>query len=79
MAWDSMKLFWKGTSLYRYGSSKVLAEIVPDDKYPGMWRIKLPGAPLSDMVNRTRAKDAAMYLALKELNAGAKVAGQGAR
>jgi hypothetical protein len=32
--------------------------IVPDAKWPGMYRIKLPSGQLSDMVNLTRAKDA---------------------
>jgi hypothetical protein len=34
-----------------------------------MWRVKLPGAPLTDMVNHTRARDAAATLALATLNA----------
>lgn len=33
--------------------------IVPDGKWPGMYRIHLPDGSLSDMVNVTRAKDAA--------------------
>jgi hypothetical protein len=33
-------------------------DIVPDGKWPGMYRIKLPNGELSDMVNLTRAKDA---------------------
>jgi hypothetical protein len=36
--------------------------ITPDVKWSGMWRIKLPNGSLSDMVNLTRAKDAAMLL-----------------
>jgi hypothetical protein len=32
--------------------------IVPDAKWPNMYRIRLPGGGLSDMVNLTRAKDA---------------------
>jgi hypothetical protein len=32
--------------------------IVPDAKYPGMYRLLLPGGGLSDMVNLTRANDA---------------------
>jgi len=30
-----------------------------DTKYPNMWRVVEPDTTLSDMVNRTRAKDAA--------------------
>jgi hypothetical protein len=36
--------------------------IVPDEKWPGMYRIKLPGGGLSDMVNLTRARDATRIL-----------------
>ena len=42
--------------------------IVPDEKYSAMWRVKHPDGQLSDMVNRTRAKDAALSLALAVLN-----------
>lgn len=43
-----------------YGTRrKPLAHIVPDAKYPSMWRIKWPNGMLSDMVNLSRAKDAA--------------------
>jgi hypothetical protein len=34
------------------------SRIVPDAKWPNMYRIRLPGGGLSDMVNLTRAKDA---------------------
>ena len=37
--------------------------IEPDATWPGMWRVKLPNGQLSDMVNLTRAKDAAVALA----------------
>jgi len=36
---------------------------VPDAKYPGMYRLLLPGGGLSDVVNLTRAKDALRALA----------------
>jgi hypothetical protein len=32
--------------------------IVPDEHWPGMYRIKRPDGSLSDIVNLTRAKDA---------------------
>ena len=38
------------------------AVLVPDDRWPGMWRVR-NGDCLSDMVNLTRAKDAALYWA----------------
>jgi hypothetical protein len=36
--------------------------VVPDDTYPGMWRVRHPDGSLSDMVNRARAWDAARNL-----------------
>jgi hypothetical protein len=32
--------------------------IVPDPKWPGMYRIRRPDGSLTDLVNLTRAKDA---------------------
>jgi hypothetical protein len=45
------------------------AQIIPDGRWPGMWRVEFPEGVLSDMVNRTRAKDAAVGLVLAQLNA----------
>lgn len=54
-----------------YGKSrKPLAHVVPDGKYPKMWRIQWPDGSLSDMVNLSRAKDAAMVLAMRQLSTG---------
>jgi hypothetical protein len=38
--------------------SKLDPRIVPDAKWPGMYRIRLPGGSLTDMTNLTRARDA---------------------
>src|SRR5262245_13830122 len=38
-------------------------ELVQDEKFPSMWRVKGPDGTLSDMVNLTRAKDAGRLLA----------------
>jgi len=46
----------------------LLAAVEPDSEWPGMWRVRLPDGDLSDMANRTRAKDAAQLLALATLN-----------
>ena len=43
-------------------NTKALAHIVPDKTYPGMWRVLRPDDSLSDMVNKTRAKDVAWGL-----------------
>jgi hypothetical protein len=42
----------------RRESPKLDPRIVPDQKWPGMYRIRLRGGTLSDMVNLTRAKEA---------------------
>src|SRR6516225_2963495 len=39
---------------------KGVASVVLDGKYPSMWRVQRPDGSLTDMVNLTRAKDAAM-------------------
>jgi hypothetical protein len=41
---------------------------MPDSKYPSMWRARLSDGHVTDMVNLTRAKDAAVSLALAKLN-----------
>jgi hypothetical protein len=46
------------TVTLRRKSLKLDPRIVPDPKWPGMYRIRLPGGGLSDMVNLTRATDA---------------------
>jgi len=58
---------WRGKVLYRRARSAPVAEIVPDEKWPSMWRVRLPDGTLSDMVNLIRAKDAAVTLAGKAL------------
>ena len=63
------ELTWRGDELY-VGRRAVGVEIVPDAVWPGMWRVRSPGGELSDMVNRTRARDAARSIALTILNAG---------
>jgi hypothetical protein len=45
---------------------RIVGRVTPDAKYPGMWRIKLPGG-WSDMVNLTRAKDAALAPAIRRI------------
>jgi hypothetical protein len=65
--YDSTDLAWKGDRL-RLHSGRVLATIEPDQDWPVMWRVQMPDGQFSDMANRTRAKDAAVTLALAALN-----------
>jgi hypothetical protein len=43
--------------------NREIVHIVRDDKYPQMWRVRLPGGKFSDMSNRTRVRDAVLLLA----------------
>jgi hypothetical protein len=52
-------------------SGRLLATVVPDPDWDGMWRVRMPNGNVSDRVNLTRAKDAAQLLALVSLNASA--------
>jgi len=45
------------------GKARALARIVPDKVHAGMWRVVRADGGLSDMLNRSRAKDVAWGLA----------------
>jgi hypothetical protein len=60
-------LMWHGDRLLLRAGRRLLSAIEPDSEWPGMWRVRLPDDHLSDMANRTRAKDAAQLLALATL------------
>jgi hypothetical protein len=67
--YDRQDLIWEGTQLRLFSSrGRVLASIEPDLTWPRMWRVRLPDGYLTDMVNLSRAKDAAASLALGVLN-----------
>jgi hypothetical protein len=51
---------WRGRRLMVCG--RLVATVVPDATWPKMWRVKLPNGHVTDMVNLTRAKDAALAL-----------------
>src|SRR5262249_38621582 len=63
---SSRDLRWKGRCLYFEG--KIVGRVIPDESYPGMWRVRLPDGSLSDFGNLTRVRDAAMSIALRNLN-----------
>ena len=67
-------LRWRG-NLLRLHSGRLLAKIEPDARWPGMWRIRTPDGICTDMVNLSRAKDAAIGLVLAKLN-GRKTASE---
>jgi hypothetical protein len=66
--YSARALVWDGPTL-RLGNkrARALATVVPDADWPGMYRVRRSGHT-SDMVNLTRAKDAAACLALADLN-----------
>ena len=45
---------------------------MPDVTWPGMFRICFAGGQISDMANLSRIKDAALVIALRELNSEAE-------
>ena len=66
--YERNSLHWDGLTL-RFGKSgRVVASVIPDPDWQRIYRVQIPGKPLSDMVNLTRAKDAAVWLALAALN-----------
>jgi len=60
-------LKWKDREL-RLVTGRLLATVEPDTKWVGMFRVRLPDGHVTDMVNISRAKDAAISLALTDLN-----------
>jgi hypothetical protein len=52
-----------GLKVCKMTSTKALAWVVPDKVYPSMWRVVRADGSLSEMVNKTRAKDTAWGLA----------------
>jgi hypothetical protein len=66
------RLSWRRANgrlfLFYRNNDDHLAIVEPDAKCTGMYRIRFPDGGLSDMVNLTRAKDAALALALRSLN-----------
>jgi hypothetical protein len=71
---DMDGFFWDGDQLRLGRRGRVIAAIEPDPEWHGLWRVRLPDGTLSDMVSRTRARDAARTLALAGLNARRRVA-----
>jgi hypothetical protein len=55
-------------SLHVEGRRGAVLDVVRDEAHPQMWRIRHPDGRLSDMVNLTRAKEAAATMALAVLN-----------
>jgi hypothetical protein len=70
-SYDTNDPMWGRRTLRRRTVGQIMATIVPDSAWPGMWRVRMPDDRLSDMVNLARAKDAAQALALLKSKAAA--------
>ena len=55
-------LAWDGPNLCSRAGT-LLATVAPDTDWPNLYRVRLPDGRLTDMVNLSRAKDAALSLA----------------
>jgi hypothetical protein len=71
-----MQLTWHGNDLCVGRSSTPLVSIEQDKTWPTMWRVR-HGDQLSDIVNKTRARDAARCLALSLLQEGGAQVSEG--
>jgi len=70
---ESHQLTWRaienGFALHRRQTKAPLLHVVPVTVYPGMWQVRSPDGRLTDMANLTRAKEAAVAIAVETLNA----------
>lgn len=62
-----IRLHWNNGRLMQ-GKRYMPIEVLPDRQWPGMYRVRYQGK-ISDLVNLTRAKDAAVALVEASLNA----------
>jgi len=60
--------------LLQIGSRQSGFFVCPDETYPTMWRIHAPDGRISDMVNLSRAKDAAIAWAKPRGLGGTEIA-----
>jgi hypothetical protein len=62
-------LAWRrdGDSWVLLAGRRRFGRVIPDGKYPGMWRSVKPGGQLSDMSNLSWAKNAVLIAAEREL------------
>ena len=63
-------LTWRrdGVNWLLFSGKRRMGRVVPDLKWPGMWRVRMPDGWVSDMTNLARAKDAAIRSILFVLN-----------
>jgi hypothetical protein len=61
--------FGNDLALFRGKSKKPVLHVAPDPIWPGMFRVRSRGG-VSDLCNLSRAKDAGLAIALRDLNSG---------
>lgn len=70
------RLLWRaaagGLKLHYGRSRQAIVRVVADATWPGLYRIQFSDGTLSDAVNLTRVKDAALASALRTLNSKAQ-------
>jgi hypothetical protein len=69
----AQSLVWRkaGNCWRLFGAGKRrFGDVVPDDKYRGMWRCVLSGGRLSDMANLSWARNAVLEAAVREIEWG---------
>jgi hypothetical protein len=57
----------KGPDWVLFSGHRRMGRVVPDSKYPGMWRSTMSGGRLSDMANLAWAKNAVLVAAEREV------------
>jgi hypothetical protein len=62
MAWACPQKIQTQTYALHNGSVQPMVVVVPDDRWPGMYRLACLDDQLSDMANLSRAKDAAVAI-----------------
>jgi hypothetical protein len=65
----SGKISWHNDHLF-LGNQPTDLRIVADERWPAMWRVRRADGSLSDMTNRSRARDAATVLLGRHLRRG---------
>jgi hypothetical protein len=65
---DHSNLMWRGDALFVGRRSRIPAARLIPTPYPHMFRVMTAGGALTDMLNRSRAADAAVALVLADLN-----------
>ena len=56
-----------------FAGKRRFGSVIPDSKYPGMWRVPLSDGRLSDMANMSWARNAVLATAVREIEYEARL------